>query len=422
VATSLKRIEKEFILSAARDEGLPLLLFAGSGEWPVKILEIGGSRMTIGHSMPMRLLKRWQSYEFRFVYREQAIAFQSRVVEAKEGSLVIEFPELVYKNLGRRYSRRRPPLDFTASFGFMGDRYDLAFPRTPEFDPVAEPEPSADFDAQDIRSLVREFNDKSEGIADERAIVMFKDRKPESQEERAVVRTGHIFYLPTAMGGLPSVDPYIEPRLITRENFADYLRERGVPNELVEEEVLRFERGKKGSGVLSELMIPVIFQEYVIGYVSLINRQAGLPPFDLAALETFHQFAKVLAYSLKINGYFKNAPKKIRDFSAEVIDVSAGGILFATPSKELAGALLPGSQIELTLKAGGRNVRTKGILKRNYRDSDLVYYGVEYLDLAPEDFRFLFETLYGRPFTDGDATGLEGLGVKGNPRFSEKRV
>ena len=54
----------------------------------------------------------------------------------------------------------------------------------------------------------------------------------------------------------------------------------------------------------------MIFQEYVIGYVCLVNKQIGEPPFDLTLLETFHQFAKVLVYSLKINGYFRNAPKK----------------------------------------------------------------------------------------------------------------
>lgn len=415
MATSIRRIEKEFILGAARDEGISLLLLAGNGEWPVKIQKLEKDKLLLSHSMPLRLLRRWETYEFRFIYREQGIAFRSRIIEVKDTGISVEMPEEVYKNLGRRYSRRKPPIDFDVSFAFMGDRFELSFPTTREFDPVMEPEPSPDFDPADIRLLIREFNAKADEYASDKAIVMFKDRKPEGQDERIIVRTGHIFYLPTAIAGLPTIDPYIQPRMVTREIFADWLREQGVPEELVPDEVTRFERNKRNSGVLSELMIPIIFQEYVIGYVSLVNRQPGKPPFDLSTLETFHQFAKVLAYSLKVNGYFKNAPKKAKDFPADVIDVSAGGVLFANPSRELASSLLPGSRIEMSLKAGGRRVKVPATLKRSYRDSDLVYYGVEYQGLEPEDFRYLFEILYGRPFTDNDAMGLEGLGLKGPP-------
>jgi hypothetical protein len=159
-------------------------------------------------------------------------------------------------------------------------------------------------------------------------------------------------------------------------------------------------------------MIPLLFQEYVIGYVYLVNTQQGRPPFDLPVLETFHQFAKVLAYSLKVNGYFRNAPKKARDFSADVIDISAGGLLFANSSRDLVSSLLPGSGIELAIKAKARSVKAFAEVKRVYRDSSRSYFGVEYSELEPEDFRFLFECLYGRPFTDEDAVGIEGLGPK----------
>ncbi len=419
MATSLKKIEKEFILGSAKDEGSPILLLADNGEWPVRLGLITNDRLTMAHSMPLRLLKRWESYEFRFVYREQGIAFRTRIVEVKEATLIVEMPELVYKNLGRRYTRRKPPLDLVLAFGFMGDRYELAFPTTEAFDPVTEPEPSASFDPADMRLLVREFNARAEEYGSERAIVMFKERKPENQEERVMVRTGHIFYLPTATGGLPTIDPYFQPRLVTRAAFAEWLREEGVPAELVEDEVIRFERKKRNEGIISELMVPIIFQEYVIGYVNVVNRLPGKPAMDLSVLETFHQFAKVLSYSLKINGYFKTAPKKSHDLSADVIDVSAGGVLFANPSRELAAALLPGSRIDLMLHTGGRKIKTQGLLKRNYRDSDLVYYGVEYLDLKPEDFRFLFETFYGRAFSDADAKSLEGLGLKEPPLLGD---
>ena len=150
----------------------------------------------------------------------------------------------------------------------------------------------------------------------------------------------------------------------------------------------------------------------MIGYVYLVNNLPGKPPFDLPVLETFHQFAKVLAYSLKVNGYFQNSPKKVQDFSADVIDISAGGLLFSNSSRDLSTSLLPGSDLGLAIKAKGRTIKAYAKVKRIYRDSTHSYFGVEYTELAPEDFRFLFECLYGRGFTDEDAVGIEGISAK----------
>ena len=417
MATSLKRIEKEFILTSARDEKIQVLLIAGTGEWPVLITEVGPDKIVLSHSMPLRLLRKGQLYECRFVYREQPMAFRSKTVEIKENSISLELPASVYKNLGRRYTRRTPPQELAVAFSFRGDRYDLSFPTTRSFEPVAEPETSSSFDPKDIKALIAGFNDRASEFASERAVRMFKERKPESTEERLIVRTGKIYYLPTSVGGLPVVDPYVTSRIVTRQAFGDFLREQGTQEDLIEEEILRFERNKRNSGILSELMIPLLFQEYVIGYVFLVNTQQGKPPFDLGILETFQQFAKILAYSLKINGYFRDAPKKPSDYQADVLDISAGGLLFSNASKDLAASLLPGSSIDLAISVGERSTKARALVKRTFRDAKRVYYGVEFEEIAPEDFRFLFESLYGRDFTDADATGIEGLGIKMPPKL-----
>ena len=156
MATNLKRIEKEFILGSARDDKVPFLLIAGSGEWPcLHHRDQLPEGLTFSHAMPLRLLRRSQVYEFRFVYREQPMAFRARVLEVRDSSVITEMPEAVYKNLGRRYSRRAPPTELDVSFSFKGDRYQLSFPTTREFEPVTEPERDSAFDPHDIRALVR---------------------------------------------------------------------------------------------------------------------------------------------------------------------------------------------------------------------------------------------------------------------------
>jgi hypothetical protein len=53
-------------------------------------------------------------------------------------------------------------------------------------------------------------------------------------------------------------------------------------------------------------------------------------------------------------------------------------------------------EIELTIQQ--RRMRIQARVMRKMSDEDLVYVALRFLDLKPEDFRFLYETLYGRPF------------------------
>lgn len=412
MAVALKRIEKEFMLGAARDEGTKILLLAGSGEWPVAIKSIGADHLVLAHAMPLRLLRKGLRYEFRFVERQQAMAFRARTLEVKEGSLTVEMPANVYRNLERRYSRRQPPAELKVALSFLGERLELAFPTTREYASPAAPAPSEDFDPNDIRALVRSFNEKTEERVSERAIVMFKDRRPGTVEERLITRTGRCLFLATSAGGLPELDPFPRPRIVTRQIFLEWLREEGYGAELAVDELARFERNTRQGGILSELLIPIIFQEYVIGYVSLVNKTPGREPFDLAMVETFQLFAQVLAWSLKINGYFKGAPKKAAAIAARVLDISAGGLLFANEAGDSSPALRPGSRVDLLFSLGQRQIKASAAVRRSWSEGEQSYYGLEYDEIQPEDFRFLFEALYGRAFTDADGISVEGLAVK----------
>ena len=412
MATPLKRIEKEFMLGAARDEKTRILLLAGTGEWPVELRAIEADHLVLVHSMPLRLLRKGVRYEFRFVEREQAMAFRARLLEIKEGSLTVEMPANVYRNLERRYSRRLLPSELTVGFSFMGERFELSFPTTREYATVTQPTLSDDFDPNDIRGLIRSFNEKTEDRVSDRAIVMFKDRKPGSIEERLITRTGRILFVPTAAGGLPEIDPLPKPAMITRSVFVEWLKEEGFAEDLAFEELQHFENELRESGVLSELLIPILFQEYVIGYLSLVNKTPGREPFDLGMLEDFRIFGQILAWSLKINGYFKGAPRRASEINARVLDVSAGGILFANDSKDIGSALRPDSRIDLVFTVEKRQMKAQAVVRRTWQEGDQYYYGLEYDSIQPEDFRFLFETLYGRPFTDADGLSVEGLPVK----------
>jgi hypothetical protein len=424
MASQVKRIEKEFILGIVRDKKVKILLLAGNGEWPVEIQAFSEDFIVFTHALPPRLLRRGIRYEFRFMCNDQTMAFRSRTQEIKETTVTVDYPEHLYRNLDRHYSRRPPPSELSIAFSFKGERFQLSYPTTRGFTSLLAPEPSSEFEPKDIRELMRDFYAKAEAHASDRAIVMFKDRSPETLEERAITGTGKILYIPTAAGGLPSNDPFKPPLIITKSVMTDFFRSEGVPADLAGEELDRFEKNKRESGILSELLVPVLFQDYVIGYTSMSNKTVGRMPFDTGTVKTFHTFARVFAWSLATNGYFKGAPKKDSTIKAQVLDVSAGGILFtceSTKAGESESQLQPDTRLDIDFKLGARIFAASAVIKRSYGDGERRYFGIEYDEFKPEDFRFLFETLYGRPFTDADGISIEGFATnKGPIDFTKK--
>jgi hypothetical protein len=190
--------------------------------------------------------------------------------------------------------------------------------------------------------------------------------------------------------------------------FKRYLESTGVDLAYVDDACARFIKAKFDSGIFSDAWIPVLFQEYVIGYIHIWINKEGKLPFDYGVIDTLYQFAKVLAYSLKMNGYFENGKLKNEPFEGKVIDISASGILFAYPQSSLSSALLPDSELSVKVITPRRSVNSNAKIIRRYKDNSLGYFGCRFLDMIPEDLRFLFEYIYGKPFTDTDASFLTG--------------
>jgi hypothetical protein len=190
--------------------------------------------------------------------------------------------------------------------------------------------------------------------------------------------------------------------------FKRYLESTGVDLKFVDEAMARFIKTKFDNGIFSDAWIPVLFQEYVLGYIRIWINKEGTLPFDYNVIETLYLFAKVLAYSLKINGYFESGKLKNEPFEGKVIDISASGLLFAYPHSPLSAALLPDSELSVKLLAPRRSINVNAKIVRRYKDNTQNYFGCRFQNMAPEDMRFLFEFIYGKPFSDTEASFLSG--------------
>ena len=82
--------------------------------------------------------------------------------------------------------------------------------------------------------------------------------------------------------------------------------------------------------------------------------------------------------------------------------------LLSHPEKKLSELLGMYGDLKLVLKIGPRRMEIFSRVMRKYKTGGLYFYGIQFLEIEPENFRFLFDYVYGRPFSDDDDRFWEG--------------
>jgi len=407
MATPIKRIEKDFLLKVLYDEQIPVMYLKGRTQYVLLVEKPTKAQIFFKADRPIEGLKIRKKLDLMFDYRGQVIIFSIEVTSFKDDHIIAEEPEFLYKNLERSFSRVSTPPDLQIQFSFLGDRYSLTYPKINEYENsdgnIALPQ-----DPKNLSGLIDQMAAWIRGFASAYKLVIFRDVKPTTTEERLLAETGKSIYLPSTKGMFPDEDPHPKKRIITDDLFRRYLESTGVNLQFVDDAYSRFIRQKHESGITSDLWVPILFQEYVIGYIHIWNNTEEKHPFEYGVIDTLYQFSKILANSLRANGYFESGKLKNDPFDGRIIDISASGLLFTYPNSVLATTLMPDSELSVRLTVPRRTVNAKARIVRRYRDNIQTYYGCRFLDMEPEDLRFLFEYIYGRPFTDTDAAFLSG--------------
>jgi hypothetical protein len=408
MATPIKRIEKDFLIKVLYDEQIPVMHIKGQTQYVLTVEKPTKGQMFFRANRPIEGLKARKKLDLLFDYRGQIIIFTVEISDVKDEHIIALEPEFLYKNLDRSFSRVSIPTDLQVQFTFHGDRYSLSYPKVTEFKTVDQAELMKTLDPKNMNDLIEQMASWIKGYASGYKLVIFKTVKPSTIEEHVVAETGKAFYLPSTLGGFPTEDPYPEKRIITEDIFKRYLESTGVDLQYLDDTCARFIEQKSKAGILSDMWVPVLFQEYVVGYIHIWIDKDGLLPFDFAVIETMYQFSNILAYSLKINGFFEVGKIKNDPFEGKIIDISASGLLFTYPNSSFAMTLMPESELSIRLISDHRTVNIKAKIVRRHKDNAQGYFGCRFIDMAPEDLRFLFEYIYGKTFTDKDAAFFSG--------------
>jgi hypothetical protein len=407
MATPIKGIEKELLLKALFDDELPVIYYKERVEYVLTLKTPALEDMLFEINQPIEKLKIKDRIDLSFEYRSKPIAFIAEVVQIREQEITCAIPDYFYKDLDRSYSRVSVPAHMQVNFTFLGDRYNLSFPKLPDYNTEDLTHIFQDDDIKNLSGLIQQMSAWIKSFASNYRLVLFRDIKPSTTEERIITETGRALFLPSTREGFPQSDPFPRKRIITEDVFKRYLESTGIGVAFINNACARFIKTKTDNDIFSDAWIPILFHEYVIGYVHIWIDVADKPPFDYEIINTLFQLTKVLAYSLKINGYFEKGKIKNDPFEGRVIDISASGLLFAYPvSSGVSSALKPDSRLTVKITTPDRSITTEARIVRRFKDKAIGYYGCRFDKMEAEDHDYLFEFIYSKTLTDTDSDFL----------------
>ncbi|MBN2049952.1 MAG: PilZ domain-containing protein [Spirochaetales bacterium] len=404
----ISRIEKEFIIQALWDKKIPVEIHGRKNT--VSSLVKGFDDDTVeleSTDEPYQDLSSGDRVRVYFSYFGNVMTFETRVIRAAE-KLIVSFPKRILKNLTRKYERVPTPEDVELSFMIKETKVELTFPKTEEYDPVLPPQPDVSFNLDSLVSLVDGFKREAGERADENNMLMFRDKRPEGFEEEIISRLGKILFIPSTSEAFPNTDLDTDGKIITR--YMLYTSDEDVPEgseEVSRQHIDDYLLRKKQRGVVSELYCPVLYHQYAVGYIYLAKKIGSgvLSKYDL---DYVHQFSKVLAYTLKNEGYFKGEKPTENEYKAEIIDISASGLMFMHASAGLRSLIVLYTDLKIQLRLGQRSMSIYSRVMRKIQDGNKTFYGLQFLEMQPEDFRYLFQYVYGRDFSVEDERLWEG--------------
>ncbi|MFP4113255.1 MAG: PilZ domain-containing protein [Spirochaetota bacterium] len=403
MAHEIKRIEKEFILKNLVENHAPLEVHVGAERLQAYIVKFNDERLWIRLADDIFPAKLDEVTAF-FRFRNNPMTFTTRVVETNDDVAELVQPHELFRDLSRSFERIKAPSGVSVSFLFKGKQVRLDYPDSDQYEPAEDPGAAPGFDAAKISDLLKAFRERAARFATENKIVMFRERKPTTFQERLIARSGKILVLPFYTAETQIRSSEIRERLLSQDEIISLKAEDGEDMFSVLEQIGKIVESNRAKRLWHELYCPVLYRQYVVGYTYLIRADSDQERFEPAVFDFVVQFGRILAYSLKVNGYFSAEPQIDEFGAAELIDISGSGLLFSYPPD--GPDILLYTDLDLKITLGDETISARGRVMRKFQDAGRVYIAIQFIELSPEDMERLFQHIYGTSYRgDVDSIG-----------------
>lgn len=404
MASGIQRIEKEFVLKEMVEKKTPVELHIREERLTGLITDFDDDHVTV--VLPEDIFPAdSQEISFFFRFRNNPMTFSSPVVDLGDERAVVKLPDQILRDLSRAFERIKNPRGVSISFLHKGQTVHLDYPDSDQYEPVDDPGVEPGFDPAQIAELLRSFRERASHYASDNRIVMFRERKPASFQERLVARTGRIVVLPF-YGSEAQVRPAeVRERILDQDDIISVEQDSGRDMFAVLEEIGAVVNRNLARNIHHELYCPILYHQYVVGYMQLVKGGTDQTKFSPDVFEFVVEQARILSYSLKMNGYFKSEPQTSQYGASELIDISGSGALFSIPAN--IPDILLFTDLEMRISFDDAEVPAVGRVMRKSQDSGRVYLAIQFIELDPDDHEKLLQKIYGADYRgDVDSLGV----------------
>jgi hypothetical protein len=414
MATPIQRIEKEYFLGVLNYKGIPLKCFIKKKEYTFELGNIDKDQLMFESKERLSAFRKNMKIEFKFSTQSaltNIITFTVYVYKVAGRRLITSIPDYLYKNLSRMYSRVPQMRELDMTIRKDGFYYDLNCEKISVVDSVAFDNFVLQLNEHDVNTAMNENLNWIQQKTDGYRLVLFKDNvlsSAASIEEKVVGKLGKILFISMPDGGLVPESANSGGMFFTGQSLMEFLLGNGENPESARKKIVDLLNQRAEQRICSDCYIPVIFLSYIIGYMHIWVNEGGNPPLLLSSIEKFRQFSKIIVFSLKQDHYFEGNKKEIPPFSPKLLDISAGGFLFVLDLSKEKVTYSVGDNLSIQITIFNRAIRCKASIVRCHFDKTRSYYGCKFDDMAIEDIRFLFESIYGKRFTDNDIQFVTG--------------
>ncbi|MBN2738147.1 MAG: PilZ domain-containing protein [Spirochaetales bacterium] len=394
MSIKIKRIEKEFIIKSILQSQEPIVIKAkqkicngfiskyNDREIYIQSTELQPDKWSLGEKISVF-----------FSFLNITHTFDSSVLKIENQKMVIAQNDDIFKDLKRQFTRLHGVKDIEVQFKIKNRNITLSFPRTNQHVMISKPDQWPDISTKNIKELIEGFRKKlhKEGI--ENKINMLRNRKLENLEEKLIAWSGKSLWIPkTNVSHLPYISHSSEKLYLNQEDAIEYLiKNSSLPKE-AEHTIQNMIKTKQEYGLASLAYTPLLFRDYMTGYILLHHYTKEI---ELNILDYTVNFSKILCYALQENNYFKIGQKENAEYKIPLIDISATGLLFAHDSQDLPKDLLLNRSIDIILKLNQTKLELKAKVVRKFKSNTKFYFALHFQELDNRKFIFLHKVLYG---------------------------
>ncbi len=399
MAQTIQRIEKEFVLKYLVDNKISIDIRLLTQHFTGVLSSFNSDNLfvTLHDNSDMGNVSKNHAVNVFFHFQKIPITFKSSYVSSEDKIHIFSSPVIMYKDLTRVHERIEADDRISLSIIIEGLKMNIDFPTSASyFDPelLTREHNFADRKMSDLKmgDLIKNFRAHFASFSSTARINIFRNRKFANIIEQLIAISGKVIALPLSdlkqFTEMEQKIPFLkahDTKWVAIEIGEDYAK----LNKDFQNHITTMGRRM----YRHELYVPILYYEYVVGYVYLMRRETE--GFSKKQVELSYQFCRLLAYSMQTKGYFKKKLVREKITNCELIDISASGLAFSYPQNVPTPPPQLYSELDLILEIDNNPIPIKGRIVRKFNYVNRIYFGIQFVDLSDIVKDRISRELYG---------------------------